>query len=192
MHRLLNHKQIHLSYELMRCMNQTRAPGTEAGRWLVLVCAAVRTSSRISEFPLAKDRLRRWKKSKPKFSLRVWHLLDPCLQSQFPTFAAQNQRACPALFPVFPYNVSKQKDPAYKAGCLCRSVFMENTMLSPHEFATLLLVQEAPNQVDMEREELDALLERQLVQLENLASGRQQWRLTATGDSTVKAFKRYP
>ena len=64
-------------------------------------------------------------------------------------------------------------------------------MLSPHEFATLLLVQEAPNQVDMERQELDALLERQLVQLENLASGRQQWRLTATSDSTVKAFKRY-
>ncbi|CAH2779523.1 MAG: FIG00453722: hypothetical protein [uncultured Caballeronia sp.] len=55
------------------------------------------------------------------------------------------------------------------------------------------MVQEAPNQVDMEREreELDALLERQLVQLENLASGRQQWRLTATGDFTVKAFKRY-
>jgi hypothetical protein len=68
---------------------------------------------------------------------------------------------------------------------------MENTMLSPHEFATLLLVQEAPNQVDMEREELDALLERQLVQLENLASGRQQWRLTPSGDSTIKAFKRF-
>jgi hypothetical protein len=97
----------------------------------------------------------------------------------------------PGVFSVSPYNVSKQKDPAYKAGCLCRSVVMENTMLSPHEFATLLLVQEAPNQVDMERQELDALLERQLVQLENLASGRQQWRLTATGDSTVKAFKRY-
>lgn len=74
---------------------------------------------------------------------------------------------------------------------VCASVVMENTMLSPHEFATLLLVQEAPNQVDMEREELDALLERQLVQLEQLASGRQQWRLTATGDSTIKAFKRF-
>ncbi|KMQ73790.1 hypothetical protein BPMI_00697 [Candidatus Burkholderia pumila] len=64
-------------------------------------------------------------------------------------------------------------------------------MLSPHEFATLLLVQEAPNQVDMEREELDALFERQLVQLENLVSGWQQWRLTASGDSTIKAFKRF-
>ncbi len=60
-------------------------------------------------------------------------------------------------------------------------------MLSPHEFATLLLVQEAPHQVDMEREEL----ERQLVQLESLASGRQQWRLTESGDCTIKAFKRF-
>ncbi len=44
-------------------------------------------------------------------------------------------------------------------------------MLSPHEFATLLLVKDAPQQVEMEREELDALLERQLVLLERLASG---------------------
>jgi hypothetical protein len=91
----------------------------------------------------------------------------------------------------FPVQRFEAKDPAQKAGSVCRSVVMENTMLSPHEFATLLLVQEAPNQVDMEREELDALLERQLVQLENLASGRQQWRLTASGDSTIKAFKRF-
>ncbi len=71
------------------------------------------------------------------------------------------------------------------------SGFMENTMLSPHEFATLLLLQEAPHQVDMVREDLDALLERQLIQLENLASGREQWSLTASGDSTMKAIKRY-
>jgi hypothetical protein len=68
---------------------------------------------------------------------------------------------------------------------------MENTMLSPHEFATLLLLQEAPNQIDMMRDELDALLERQLIQLENLASGLQQWSLTASGDSTIKAIKRF-
>lgn len=64
-------------------------------------------------------------------------------------------------------------------------------MLSPHEFATLLLLQEAPHQVDMVRDELDALLERQLVKLENLASGLQLWSLTASGDSTMKAIKRY-
>jgi hypothetical protein len=67
---------------------------------------------------------------------------------------------------------------------------MERTMLSPHEFATLLLVKDAPNQIDMEREELDALFERQLVQLERLASGLQQWRLTEIGDSALRAIKR--
>jgi hypothetical protein len=61
-------------------------------------------------------------------------------------------------------------------------------MLSPHEFATLLLVKDAPNQVDMGREELDALLEGQLVELENLASGRQRLRVTETGDKTLKVF----
>jgi hypothetical protein len=64
-------------------------------------------------------------------------------------------------------------------------------MLSPHEFATLLLVKDAPNQVDMERGELDALLERQLVQLEKLASGREQWRVTESGDSALRAIKRF-
>ncbi|MBK3782720.1 hypothetical protein G3A43_21090 [Paraburkholderia aspalathi] len=64
-------------------------------------------------------------------------------------------------------------------------------MLSPHEFATLLLVKDAPNQVDMEREELDALLERQLVQLERLAPGNEQWRVTETGDSALRAIKRF-
>ncbi|WP_166653555.1 hypothetical protein [Paraburkholderia flava] len=63
-------------------------------------------------------------------------------------------------------------------------------MLSPHEFATLLLVKDAPNQVDMEREELDALLERQLVQLEKLASGMRQLRITEIGDTALRAIKR--
>ncbi|HTI18201.1 MAG TPA: hypothetical protein VL598_11105 [Trinickia sp.] len=64
-------------------------------------------------------------------------------------------------------------------------------MLSPHEFATLLLVKDAPNQVDMNREELDALLEHQLVRLENLASGHRELRLTESGDSALKAIKRF-
>jgi hypothetical protein len=67
---------------------------------------------------------------------------------------------------------------------------LERTMLSPHEFATLLLVKDAPNQVDMEREELDSLLERQLVELEKLASGRPQWRVTEIGDTALRAIKR--
>ncbi|MFT4065109.1 hypothetical protein [Paraburkholderia sp.] len=64
-------------------------------------------------------------------------------------------------------------------------------MLSPHEFATLLLVKDAPHQVDMDREELDALLERQLVQLERLASGNERWRVTETGDDALRAIKRF-
>ncbi|SEJ91138.1 hypothetical protein SAMN05192539_102332 [Paraburkholderia diazotrophica] len=43
-------------------------------------------------------------------------------------------------------------------------------MLSPHEFATLMLVRQAPDQLDMNRPELDALLERQLVMLEHRAA----------------------
>jgi hypothetical protein len=64
-------------------------------------------------------------------------------------------------------------------------------MLSPHEFATLLLVKDAPDQVEMDREELDALLERQLVQLERLASGDEEWRVTETGDTALRAIKRF-
>jgi hypothetical protein len=63
-------------------------------------------------------------------------------------------------------------------------------MLSPHEFATLLLVKDAPQQVEMNRDELDALLERQLVLLERLASGAQLLKLTEIGQRAVKAMRR--
>ncbi|MFL9860539.1 hypothetical protein PQR72_33205 [Paraburkholderia madseniana] len=39
-------------------------------------------------------------------------------------------------------------------------------MLSPHEFATLMLVRQTPEQVELGRAERDALLERQLIALE--------------------------
>ena len=48
-----------------------------------------------------------------------------------------------------------------------------------------------PRMLDMEREELDALLERQLVQLERLASGNEQWRVTESGDTALRAIKRF-
>jgi hypothetical protein len=63
-------------------------------------------------------------------------------------------------------------------------------MLSPHEFATLLLVKEAPDQLEMERAELDTLLERQLVMLEKLASGQAFPTLTSEGHSLLKAASR--
>ncbi|WP_233859958.1 hypothetical protein [Paraburkholderia sp. HD33-4] len=63
-------------------------------------------------------------------------------------------------------------------------------MLSPHEFATLMLLKAAPEQVDMDREELDTLLEHQLVALEKLASGLQRLCLTDDGDSVLQAVAR--
>lgn len=61
-------------------------------------------------------------------------------------------------------------------------------MLSPHEFATLMLVKSAPEQIDLNREELDTLLERQLIALEEFASGAQRPRLTRDGDSVLRAI----
>ncbi|WP_072617497.1 hypothetical protein [Pandoraea vervacti] len=61
-------------------------------------------------------------------------------------------------------------------------------MLSPHEFATLMLVRHAPEQIDMNRAELDALLERQLVMLEQSAEGRRHPQLTDRGRSLLKAL----
>ncbi|MFC5427967.1 hypothetical protein ACFPTO_03955 [Paraburkholderia denitrificans] len=58
-------------------------------------------------------------------------------------------------------------------------------MLSPHEFATLMLVRQAPDQLDMNRAELDALLERQLVMLEHGAAGRRRAHLTEKGRSIL-------
>ncbi|MGF6931063.1 hypothetical protein OKW41_000202 [Paraburkholderia sp. UCT70] len=63
-------------------------------------------------------------------------------------------------------------------------------MLSPHEFATLMLVKDAPDQIDLNRTELDTLLERQLIALEQLASGRQRPLLARDGDSVLQAVAR--
>ncbi|MBS2132305.1 hypothetical protein KEX41_29425 (plasmid) [Burkholderia thailandensis] len=63
-------------------------------------------------------------------------------------------------------------------------------MLSPHEFATLMLVKAAPDQIDLAREELDTLLEHQLVALEELASGARRLRLTRDGDGVLQAVAR--
>lgn len=63
-------------------------------------------------------------------------------------------------------------------------------MLSPHEFATLMLVKAAPDQIDLDREELDTLLERQLVALEQFASGHPRPRLTGDGHAVLQAVAR--
>jgi len=59
-------------------------------------------------------------------------------------------------------------------------------MLSPHEFATLMLVSSAPDQIDKERAELDALIERQLISLENLAGNHWRPALTPSGYSMLR------
>jgi hypothetical protein len=53
-----------------------------------------------------------------------------------------------------------------------------------------MLVKAAPDQIDLNREELDTLLEQQLVALERLASGDQRPRLTRDGDSVLRAVAR--
>ncbi|WP_230960595.1 hypothetical protein [Burkholderia pseudomultivorans] len=63
-------------------------------------------------------------------------------------------------------------------------------MLSPHEFATLMLVRQAPDQLDMNRAELDALLERQLVMLKHCAAGECRARLTDKGRIFLDALHR--
>ncbi|ANB72676.1 hypothetical protein WN982_08500 [Paraburkholderia sp. IMGN_8] len=63
-------------------------------------------------------------------------------------------------------------------------------MLSPHEFATLMLLKDAPDPIDLDRADLEALLERQLVTLEQLAHGQQRPLITINGYSVLKAAAR--
>ena len=63
-------------------------------------------------------------------------------------------------------------------------------MLSPHEFATLMLIKASPDQIDLGRAELDTLFEQQLISLENLASGHSRPHVTSDGDSILKAVAR--
>lgn len=60
-------------------------------------------------------------------------------------------------------------------------------MLSPHEFTTLMLVEDAPDQIETDREELHVLRERQLVIFELLASGQRRPRITQHGRAVLKA-----
>jgi hypothetical protein len=64
-------------------------------------------------------------------------------------------------------------------------------MLSPHEFTTLLLVSDAPDQIDPHRDELRELLKRRLVAVELLASGHQCASVTAHGKSLLQAVRRH-
>jgi hypothetical protein len=62
-------------------------------------------------------------------------------------------------------------------------------MLSPHEFTTLMIVKNAPDQIELDRAELHTLLERHLVAVE-LASGHRRHRITPHGDAVLQAISR--
>lgn len=61
-------------------------------------------------------------------------------------------------------------------------------MLSPHEFAVLMLVKASPDQTDVRREEFNALLEQQLVALESTPSGTHRPRVTNNGESLLRTM----
>ncbi|TCG04587.1 hypothetical protein BZM27_39830 [Paraburkholderia steynii] len=63
-------------------------------------------------------------------------------------------------------------------------------MLSPHEFTTLMVVRDAPDQIETDRLELRTLIDLRLVTLEPSAAGRQVPRITPHGKAVLKAFAR--
>jgi len=63
-------------------------------------------------------------------------------------------------------------------------------MLSPHEFATLMLIKYAPDEIDLDRAELETLYEHQLVRLENFPLGQQRPLITSEGQLLLKAVGR--
>ena len=63
-------------------------------------------------------------------------------------------------------------------------------MLSPHEFATLMLLKDVPDPIDLDRADVKALLEHQLITLEKPTSGQRRPLITINGDSVLKAAAR--
>lgn len=63
-------------------------------------------------------------------------------------------------------------------------------MLSPHEFATLMLLKDAPDLMSLDSADLETLLDRQLITLEQLASGQQRPLITVDGQLFLKAAAR--
>jgi hypothetical protein len=63
-------------------------------------------------------------------------------------------------------------------------------MLSPHEFATLMLIKYAPDEIDLDRAELETLFEHRLVTLEDFPIGRQRPLITSEGHLLLKAVGR--
>lgn len=61
-------------------------------------------------------------------------------------------------------------------------------MLSPHEFAVLLLVNDSVESQELDSADMDALIERKLVTLERQGLEHVYARVTAQGHALLKAF----
>ncbi len=63
-------------------------------------------------------------------------------------------------------------------------------MLSPHEFATLMLVKSASDQFGLSHEDLDALLTHQLIALDKDPPGQLRPYVTRHGEAVLRAVAR--
>ncbi|CAN0625918.1 conserved protein of unknown function [Burkholderia multivorans] len=66
----------------------------------------------------------------------------------------------------------------------------ENMLLSPHEFTTLMMLWDAPDQIGSDRDELRALLERQLISVDPLSTGHRRIQITPRGRAVLRAVSR--
>jgi hypothetical protein len=64
-------------------------------------------------------------------------------------------------------------------------------MLSPHEFATLMLIKAFPDSVNLDHGDLETLLECHLVMLERLESGQHRFLITNEGQLALNAAARF-
>lgn len=69
--------------------------------------------------------------------------------------------------------------------------YQETKMLSPHEFATLMLIRNAPDQIGHGHANLDELVQRRLVTLNRPLSGKQHaYVVTRHGEAVLRAVAR--
>ncbi|ABO58678.1 MULTISPECIES: hypothetical protein [Burkholderia] len=64
-------------------------------------------------------------------------------------------------------------------------------MLTAHEFAALFLVHRAPEQIQLDRDDVVALMERELIELQPDGSGAHRPALTAGGLTMVRSVQRH-
>ncbi|MHC6071182.1 hypothetical protein ACYT89_01120 [Ralstonia solanacearum] len=71
---------------------------------------------------------------------------------------------------------------------ISKAATQERTVLSPHEFAVLLLVNDSAESRELDRADIEALIEHKLVTLERQGLDQVYARVTAQGHALLKAF----